>query len=112
VQKAEILTNTEARIRQAWLDVLHVDQISIDDNFFDVGGHSLLLAAVQTNLGSAFDRQIASVDLYRYPSIRALAKHLDDGSVEQRPLQAVWDRARRQKDSLVRRREIATARPK
>ena len=112
VQKAEILTNTEARIRQAWLEVLHVDQISIDDNFFDVGGHSLLLAAVQTNLESAFDRQIASVDLYRYPSIRALAKHLDDGNVEQRPLQAVWDRARRQKDSLVRRREIATARPK
>jgi amino acid adenylation domain-containing protein len=112
VHKAETFTTTEARIHQIWQEVLLVDQISTDDNFFDAGGHSLLLAAVQTRLESAFHREIASVDLYRYPTIRALAKRLDDSNVEQRSLQTVWDRARMQKDSLVRRRAIAAARPK
>src|SRR5579863_587304 len=80
---------TEARIQQVWLEVLQIDCVGTHDNFFDVGGHSLLLAAVQARLVGIFNREIASVDLYQYPTISALAKRLDDGAGEQRPLKHI-----------------------
>jgi amino acid adenylation domain-containing protein len=103
---------TEARIQQVWLEVLQIDCVGTHDNFFDVGGHSLLLAAVHARLLGIFNREIASVDLYQYPTISALAKRLDDGAGEQRPLQHIAERARKQKEILNRRRGVTATRPK
>jgi len=109
---AEPCTATEAQVQRVWLEVLQIDSVGTHDNFFDVGGHSLLLAAVQTKLASAFNREIASVDLYQYPTISALAKRLDESNAEQRPLQQVAERAQRQKEVLIRRRAVMATRPK
>jgi hypothetical protein len=108
---AESCTSTEARILQVWREVLQIDHVGTHDNFFDVGGHSLLLAAVQTKLSVAFNREIASVDLYQYPTISALAKSLDGSDAGQRPLESVLERARKRKDTVLRRRAITLARP-
>ena len=105
-------TSTESRIQQVWREALGIDHVGVHENFFDVGGHSLLLAAVQTKLAGAFNREIASVDLYRYPTISALAKRFDDHDAEQRPLQHLAERARKQKEMLMRRRDVVATRPR
>ena len=63
-------------------------------------------------LANAFNRKIESVDLYRYPTISALAKHLSNQDARQRPLKQVAERARKQKEVLMRRRMAIATRPK
>ncbi|GIJ63218.1 non-ribosomal peptide synthetase [Virgisporangium aurantiacum] len=71
------LTTTESRIAEVWRDVLDRDDFSPTDNFFDIGGRSLLLVAVQRRLNHLFGRDLRVVDLFRHTNVRALAAHLD-----------------------------------
>ncbi|MFC4061551.1 phosphopantetheine-binding protein, partial [Planomonospora corallina] len=74
---------TEKLIAAIWCEVLERDRVGPDDNFFDIGGHSLALAAVHARLRARLGRELRMVDLFRYPNIRSLAAHLDaraDGS--------------------------------
>ncbi|WP_433256787.1 amino acid adenylation domain-containing protein [Streptosporangium sp. CA-135522] len=68
---------TEELIAAIWREVLERDAVGPDDNFFDIGGHSLALAAVHARLCVRLDRELRMVDLFRYPNIRTLAAHLD-----------------------------------
>jgi hypothetical protein len=47
------------------------------DNFFDIGGHSLALVAVHERLAPHAPHGLDLVDLFRYPTVRALAAYLD-----------------------------------
>ncbi|MFG3714610.1 amino acid adenylation domain-containing protein [Micromonospora sp. NPDC047730] len=71
------LTDTEELIAGIWREVLERDQVGVTDNFFDIGGHSLALAAVHARLTAATGRSIKMLDLFRHPTIRALAASLD-----------------------------------
>ncbi|MFJ8923571.1 amino acid adenylation domain-containing protein [Streptomyces sp. NPDC102415] len=62
-----------------WRDVLGLEHIGSDDNFFDLGGHSLLIVRVQARLAEALGRDIPVVDLFGHPTVRTLARHLADG---------------------------------
>jgi acyl carrier protein len=66
----------ERSIAGVWRDVLRLDEVGVDDNFFDLGGHSLLLVQVQAKLREALGREIAIVEMFQYPTIRAMASHL------------------------------------
>jgi amino acid adenylation domain-containing protein len=98
-------SRTERTIAAVWRDVLGLPRISVTDNFFDIGGHSLAMAAVQTRLEQQLGGPVTIVDLFRYPSIRALAAYLDG----QEPVSAL-DRADRRtamRRERVRRRKEA-----
>jgi acyl carrier protein len=56
--------------------LLKIDQVSVTDNFFDLGGHSLAMAQVFGHLRNALRRDIVLTDLFRFPTIRSLAAHL------------------------------------
>ncbi|MFC3502070.1 non-ribosomal peptide synthetase [Micromonospora krabiensis] len=71
------LTETEELIAGIWREVLERDRVGVTDNFFDIGGHSLALAAVHARLTAASGRSIAMLDLFRHPTIRSLAANLD-----------------------------------
>ena len=68
-------TDMERSIATVWQEVLHVDKVGIYDNFFDLGGHSLLIIQVQAKLQKAFAKQISVVELFEHPTIHALAQH-------------------------------------
>jgi acyl carrier protein len=59
-----------------WCEVLRLDEVGVDDNFFDLGGHSLLLVRAQAKLRETLDREVAIVEMFQYPTIRAMAAHL------------------------------------
>ncbi|MFI1867537.1 type I polyketide synthase [Streptomyces jumonjinensis] len=70
-------TGTERLLAEVWRTVLRLDEISVDDRFFDLGGTSLMLVAVRTELVRALGRDVPMTDLLRHPTIRAYAAHLD-----------------------------------
>lgn len=79
-------TNLERRIAAVWQAVLEVDKIGVHDNFFDLGGHSLLMLRVQGKLRESLNIETTIVDLFRSPTVASLAKSIrlkkpvDDGN--------------------------------
>ncbi|MFF5982382.1 acyl carrier protein [Streptomyces olindensis] len=61
---------------ELWCEVLSLPEVNPSDNFFDLGGHSVLLHAVQEGLRARLGREVPLVDLFQYPTVRALAAHL------------------------------------
>ncbi|MEU6868978.1 non-ribosomal peptide synthetase, partial [Streptomyces sp. NPDC046876] len=68
----------ETAVAGIWAEVLGVEQVGIHDNFFDLGGHSLLLAQVRGRLATRLDVPIPMVALFQHTSVRALALYLSD----------------------------------
>ncbi|MEH2455999.1 non-ribosomal peptide synthetase [Nostoc sp.] len=69
-------TEVEQTIVNIWQQMLHVEKVGIHDNFFDLGGHSLLLVQVHAKLREAFHTDISVLNLFEYPTINSLAKYL------------------------------------
>ncbi|MCY7371820.1 MAG: LLM class flavin-dependent oxidoreductase, partial [Polaromonas sp.] len=65
----------EATIAGLWQDVLGLATVGRTDNFFDLGGHSLLVVQVQRRLREATGREVSITDMFRLPTVRALAAH-------------------------------------
>jgi acyl carrier protein len=57
--------------------MLHLDRVGIHDNFFDLGGHSLLIVQLYSKLQGVFNRTISITDIFKYPTINSLAKYLN-----------------------------------
>jgi amino acid adenylation domain-containing protein len=69
-------TRAEVVIAGILREVLGVERVSAEDNFFDLGGNSLLLVQVQSRLQAAFEREVAVLDLFSHPTVGTLARHL------------------------------------
>lgn len=69
-------TEVEQTIVNIWQQMLHVEKVGIHDNFFDIGGHSLLLVQVHVKLREVFPTDISVLNLFEYPTINSLAKYL------------------------------------
>jgi aspartate racemase len=66
----------ERTLAQLWQRVLKVPKVGLDENFFDLGGDSLLLVAVHSNLQKTLNTEIALTDLFEFSTIRKLVQHL------------------------------------
>ncbi|MGG6311632.1 amino acid adenylation domain-containing protein [Paenibacillus macerans] len=67
-------TEAERKIRQVWQELLDMEPIGIDDDFFRLGGNSIKAIQVVSRL--ALDFEVGINDLFQYPTIRALAEHI------------------------------------
>jgi amino acid adenylation domain-containing protein len=97
----------EDRIAACWHRILQTNTIGLNDNFFDVGGSSLLLAALRNELQTALDRTIPVTWLFEYATIRSFAAKLAADSQEKAPLQlAAQHKLTQQRDSFARMRQL------
>ncbi|MBN2003126.1 MAG: amino acid adenylation domain-containing protein [Anaerolineae bacterium] len=70
-------TALEKQIAAIWRQVLQIERVGLTDNFFDLGGHSLLVAKVHTQLLQAgLAETLTMVELFQYPTVQALARYL------------------------------------
>jgi amino acid adenylation domain-containing protein len=69
---------TEQAVAAIWREALGVEKVGVHDNFFDLGGHSLVLARVHVLLRERLGREVSMVDLFRSPTVAALARRLSD----------------------------------
>jgi hypothetical protein len=98
-------TATERLIAGVWREVLGLPRVNADDNFFEIGGHSLAVVAVQARLSTLLQRQLDILDLFRHPNVRALGAHID-GSAAKPALDRAAQRVAARRD---RSRRPATA---
>ncbi|MEW1871965.1 amino acid adenylation domain-containing protein [Streptomyces caelestis] len=75
-EAGEELRRLEDRIAEVWCGVLGRDRVGRDENFFDLGGNSLLLVTARTAVNRAFGTDLPVVDLFAHPTVRDLARHL------------------------------------
>jgi amino acid adenylation domain-containing protein len=97
-------SDAERTVAAIWQDVLGVEAVGVDDNFFDLGGHSLLMVRAHGRLQEAFGRPISMVDLFRFTTVGSFAEYLTQGAAETVSLAAVRDRAGRQREEQERQR--------
>ncbi len=72
---AQVLAGTlEADVAAVWREVLGLEYVGMDDNFFDLGGQSLLLLQIQSRLVKKFAVAIELIDMFRAPTVRTLAE--------------------------------------
>ncbi|MET9257374.1 amino acid adenylation domain-containing protein [Streptomyces sp. NPDC003717] len=67
----------ERMVAGVWAEVLGVPRVGVRDNFFDLGGHSLLTLRVQAALERELGRRVRVVDLFSHPTVADLARLLD-----------------------------------
>jgi acyl carrier protein len=68
---------TEEVISRLWKEILGVEHIGRHDNFFDLGGHSLLGARLVTRMKAALEIDIRLATLFARPTVAAVAEHVD-----------------------------------
>jgi aryl carrier-like protein len=102
-ERAAPRTAIERTLARIWAEVLALDRVGIEDNFFDLGGQSLLLMQVVTRArGEGFD--LTPLTMLRYPTVKALAHHLSGEGSAPPSYEAVRERAQRQRAALARQR--------
>ncbi|WP_143265085.1 non-ribosomal peptide synthetase, partial [Amycolatopsis lexingtonensis] len=77
-------TPREEVLRGLFADVLGVAEVGVDDGFFALGGHSLLAARLVARIGAVLGARIGVADVFRAPTVAALAAILDSAR-EARP---------------------------
>ncbi len=68
-----LANRTEQSVAAIWRECLGLEEVGADDNFFDLGGHSLLLVRVYGRLCDELKISLSLVDLFRFPTVRLLA---------------------------------------
>ncbi|MBE9080748.1 hypothetical protein IQ278_01035 [Tolypothrix sp. LEGE 11397] len=89
-------------IARVWQDTLQIDKVGIHDNFFDLGGHSLLMAQVSQKLLEALEQKISIVQLFQFPTIHSLAEHLSP-SLNQGQVQSLVSKSNTSKERASKR---------
>ncbi len=103
------VSEQELMIAEIWKQVLELEALGIDDNFFDLGGHSLRMIQVQGRLSTRLCREIPLITLLEHPTIRSLARHLAQQGNTKPAQQGEDERASRQLQALLRHREALSA---
>jgi amino acid adenylation domain-containing protein len=96
----------ETAVAGIWQEVLKVPRVGRNDNFFDLGGHSLLIVQVQSRVQKQLGRVLPIVEFFQYPTVVTLAARLSSNPVGEDRVSLARDRGARRKAAL--RKEAAT----
>lgn len=96
----------ESLIAGVWRDVLGVERVGVQDNFFNLGGHSLLLIRLNNRLREALRKELPVVELFKYPTVSALAEHLSRSQTQPTASRTGRRDSESRTASLSRQREL------
>jgi SAM-dependent methyltransferase len=100
---------TEQLLARIFGDLLNLEQVGSDDNFFDLGANSLLMVRANGLLREALQVKVSLVEMFRFPTVAMLARHLAnrdaqaEAGVQEVAAQAS-ERAQARQDAMARRR--------
>lgn len=75
-------TDMEKQVANIWREMLGIDQVGLHDNFFQVGGHSLLAVQLLSRIRQFTGIEVRLHDLFEKPTVSALAKHIENPTVK------------------------------
>lgn len=94
---------TEDAILAIWKQALGTEDVGVEDNFFDSGGHSILAVKVHREIAQRLGVDLQVTDLFRFTTVRSLAKHLQAGKSQPTAAQQAMERAKNRRRNLLRR---------
>ncbi len=71
-------TPTEEQLAELWAALLKLERVSVRDHFFDSDGHSLLATRLISHIRRRLGVEISLADLFREPTLRGIADHIDN----------------------------------
>jgi amino acid adenylation domain-containing protein len=96
----------EQVIAGIWREVLGKSDFGVDDNFFDLGGNSLQLVALESRLRSHFPASLTITELFEYTTVRAIAARLTEMPRESAAVTESQLRAQKQRAAFGKARPI------
>jgi len=94
-------TSVEKTIAQIWQEVLRLQQVGLNDNFFDLGGNSLLAVQAHARICETLKLDFPVIKLFQNSTVAALAKFLGEQRTEKPAFTSVQERARRQRQTFT-----------
>ncbi len=97
----------EKTLVKIWQELLQIEKVGVEDNFFDLGGHSLLIMQAHQRLSDLTDHDLTITDMFRFPTIRTLSMYLTQESEEinQDFMKKSIHRAHARREALIRRHQ-------
>lgn len=86
------VTQTERILAEIWCDVLELDEVGVLDNFFEVGGYSMLMQLVRERIAQRIGTRPTLPELFIHSTIRSCAAFLDGSTQEQEPVTTSQER--------------------
>ncbi|WP_338868532.1 amino acid adenylation domain-containing protein [Myxococcus stipitatus] len=105
-------SGVETTIADIWREALKVDRVGLHSNFFDLGGHSLLMVQVHEKLSAAFGRRLSMVELFQHPTVASLSKYLQQTQqpeADGRSREVQDERARKQRQAMQQQAQAIKA---
>jgi len=93
---------TERTIATIWQSLFGITELGVHDNFFDLGGDSLLLLQVQARIRELLEVSLSVAEMFQHPTIEALAQRLSRPAPDSTRIEAAQDRAQLQRAALAR----------
>jgi acyl carrier protein len=79
---AEPQTETERTLAKLWQNALWLDKVGVDDDFFDLGGNSLVAVQLVAEVSRGFKTEVPVAKLFELRTIRALAASIEEALLE------------------------------
>jgi amino acid adenylation domain-containing protein len=99
----------ERDIAAVWQEVLGIENVGVNDNFFDLGGHSLQAVQVHGKLHAKFEKNLLLFELFQFPTIAAMAKYISNDYTEESSAEQGVERAETRRELRSRRRQLHRA---
>jgi len=106
VKVAGAANHLESQIAAIWCDALGVTSVGMEERFFDIGGHSLLMVEVHDQLRDKAGLQVGLLDLFQYPTVRSLAQFLNLRSNKKPGDTASMDRGKLRQQLAARQKPL------
>ncbi|CQR54145.1 amino acid adenylation enzyme/thioester reductase family protein [Paenibacillus riograndensis SBR5] len=82
IEAAGIRNEVDKKLSEIWKKLLGIPAVGIQENFFDIGGNSLLVVQMQGMIQQEFFQDIPMMDLFKYTSIEKISDYLQEHTVK------------------------------
>jgi amino acid adenylation domain-containing protein len=99
----------ERDIAAVWQEALGIENPGVNDNFFDLGGHSLQAVRVHAKLRAKFEKNLLLFELFQFPTIAAMAKYISNDYAEESSAEQGVERGETRRELRSRRKQMRKA---
>ena len=90
-----LMTPVQQRVADIWRKILKVNRVSLHDNFFDIGGHSMLIVKLHGALQREFESDLTLIELFQQTTVASQAERVSSAVVSELALHRAQVRARK-----------------
>jgi acyl carrier protein len=97
-------TDVEETIAAILRDVLQIDRVGVNHNFFDLGGNSVHMIQIYNKIREAFEKEFPLVKIFEYPTITSLAAYLNSEQSEESSISRSSTRGEKRKEAAKKKK--------